>query len=139
MYAPNVTTDTKKLALGGGVSLATYLTYTMIDRAIATRDSALVKTPSAPVYGDGYRLGWGVLGAATPLLLAHYYVKKPSFRSGLQIAGVTVLVGFAGKFVESLLAMALKNTDAGKRLFGSEINAQGVLAAMDNVAPKLSS
>lgn len=116
-----------EIFVGGLVGLATYGIYTMADRYIATRDTALVKSPSAPIYKDWMRIALGVGGSAIPIVIAHF-VRSPVGRSSLQFAGLAVLFGFGGKLIEDVGAMLLKDNDTGKRLFAGEIFAQDALA-----------
>jgi hypothetical protein len=122
-----------EIFVGGLVGLATFGIYTMADRYIATRDSALIKSPSAPIYKDWMRLALGVVGSGAPILIAHF-VRSGVARSALQFAGLAVLFGFGGKLIEDVGAMLLKDNDTGKRLFAGEIFAQDALAQAEKSA-----
>lgn len=123
-----------ELFVGGVTGLIGYLAVSLTDRAIATRASATVKSPSAPIYSDWYRLGAAVGFTVVPLVTAHY-IRSPLWRSGLQFFGVASLLYLGGKLADDLGAKMLHDNDTGKRLFGGEIAAQDLVAAAANTTP----
>lgn len=119
-----------ELFVGAVTGLVGFLATSLTDRAIATRESALVKSPSAPIYSDFYRLGAAVGFAAVPLVGAHF-IRSPLWRSGMQFFGVAALLYLTGKVAQDLGGKLLADNDTGKRLFGGEIAAQDMLSAAE--------
>lgn len=119
-----------ELFVGAVTGLVGFLATSLTDRAIATRESALVKSPSAPIYSDFYRLGAVVSLAAFPLIGAHF-IRSPYWRSGMQFFGVAALLYLTGKVAQDLGGKLLADNDTGKRLFGGEIAAQSMLDAAE--------
>jgi hypothetical protein len=119
-----------ELFVGAVVGLVGFLAVSLTDRALATRESAIVKSPSAPIYMDFWRLGAAVGFSAVPLIGAHY-VRSPLARAGMQFFGVAALLYLTGKVAQDLGGKLLADNDTGKRLFGGEIAAQDMLAAAE--------
>jgi hypothetical protein len=119
-----------ELFIGGITGLVGFIASSMTDRALATRDSAVVKSASAPIYSDLYRLGAAASLAAFPLIGAHF-IRSPLWRSGLQFFGVASLLYLGGKLFQDLGAKMLHDNTTGQRLFQGEIAAQDMLAAAE--------
>lgn len=115
-----------ELFVGAVTGLVGFLAVSLTDRAIATRESSTLKSVSAPIYMDMYRLGAAVGFAAVPLVGAHF-VRSPMWRSGLQFFGVAALLYLTGKVAQDVGGKLLKDNSTGQRLFGAEIAAQGML------------
>lgn len=103
--------------------LAGYTGANIADRFAATRDKALVGSPTAPIYKDWLRMGIGVGAAAVPLIGAHF-VRSPTWRSGIQGFGLGALFHFGGKLIEDVSAMLLAENETGKKLYAGEVFAQ---------------
>lgn len=119
-----------ELFVGALTGTIAFVAVKLIDTAIATRDSATIKSVSAPIWKDLPRAGFLIAAAAIPLFGAHF-LRGPVVRSSLQFAGVAALLYLTGKVVTDVAAMALKDNDTAKRLLGPEISAQAMLAASE--------
>lgn len=124
-----------ELFVGAVTGLVGFLATSLTDRAIATRESATIKSVSAPIYMDVYRLGAAVGFAAFPLVTAHF-IRSPMWRAGLQFFGVAALLYLTGKVAQDLGGKLLAENSTGQRLFGGEIAAQSMLEAADKSKTK---
>jgi hypothetical protein len=119
-----------ELFIVGLTGLVGIVAVSLTDRALAMRDSAVIKGTSAPIYKDWYRLGAAVGFVVVPLVGAHF-IKSPTVRSAAQGFGVAALLYLGAKLFNDVAAKLLKDNDTGKKLFAGEIAAQDMLDAAE--------
>lgn len=94
----------------------------LVDRFIATRSGPFAGTAMAtqqPLFSDWKRPAAGVGITVVPLVAAHF-IKSPFWRSALQGIGVGAGLNVAGKAINALAGIALKDTTFGQRLYAPE-------------------
>jgi hypothetical protein len=119
-----------EIFVAGVTGLVGIVTVSLTDRALAMRDSAVIKGTAAPIYKDLYRLGAAAGFTIVPLIAAHF-IRSPMIRSAAQGFGLAALLYLGAKVFNDVAAKLLKDNDTGKKLFGAEISAQDMLDASE--------